>query len=253
MLSGTTIIIPAYREATRLPKTLTDLRERIQQQELAPLNVRQVLVIDDGSDDNTRIVAFQNAASLPGFDVITLNPNQGKGAAVREGARRSQCEWTLMADADLSTPWTEGIKLAYQVTQENADIAIGSRDIQGSQIKVHQSWLRENLGRTFNRFVRLLSGLPFKDTQCGFKLWRTHAIQTLLPYLHVNRFAWDVEWLMTARAAELHTIEVPVEWEHRERSSVHLWVDGLEMVRSVLWVRLSETRSKRRLLLQKGA
>lgn len=237
MLHSCTLIIPAYLEADRLPHTLGDLKACLESGELQALSIQQVIVVDDGSPDATATVAREHGTGLPGFEVLRLSANQGKGGAVRAGAARATGEWTLMADADLSTPWVEGLKLAKQALATQAAVAIGSRDVQGSVLKIRQSRLRETLGRTFNAFVRLISRLPFKDTQCGFKLWRTRPIQKLLPALRTDRFAWDVEWLMFARAAELKTIEVPVVWQHQEGSRVSLWKDGLEMAWTVLKLR----------------
>jgi hypothetical protein len=120
---------------------------------------------------------------------------------------------------------------------ESTSILMGSRDVPGSVRKERQSWLRENLGRLFNFAVRLVTGLPFKDTQCGFKLIQKSSIKRILPLLVVKRFAWDVEFLMFAKAIHLGMKEIPVEWEHQEGSRISPIKDGIEMFLRVLQMR----------------
>jgi glycosyltransferase involved in cell wall biosynthesis len=233
----TTIVIPAYNEAERLPNTLEALASLCPGDSLAPVEVREVIVVDDGSSDTTSEVAASYSARLPRLRVIKSPRNFGKGHAVRQGLSAASQQWVLIADADMSTPWPEAGKLARACQGNHALLAIGSRDVPGCEIRRHQSFVRENLGKTFNVFVRGLTGLPFKDTQCGFKLVNREAIGVFLDRLEVDRFAWDVEVLMFARQAGLGIVEVPVVWEHKEASRVGIFTDGFGMAGTVAKLR----------------
>lgn len=231
------IVIPAYNEATRLPATLHALGEAQRSGALRPLTVIEVIVVDDGSHDDTRGVAQRCGVGLPRFRVIGEDKNRGKGYAVRLGLLEARATWILVADADMSTPWDQAPRLARACVTDSARIAIGSRGIKESEIKVHQSFIRENLGRLFNVCVRLLTGLPFRDTQCGFKLIHRPSVSPFLARLEVSGFAWDVEFLLASRGAGIPIKEVPVVWEHKERSRVHPIWDGSRMLFSLLKIR----------------
>lgn len=239
---NTSIIIPSYNEAKRLPATLKELSVQIESNSLSPMKIAEVLVIDDGSEDGTSEIAKSCNNNLPGYRVLSYNKNKGKGFAVRHGLSSANSPWVLMADADMSTPWKEAAKLARFCMDETAEIAIGSRDTLGSRILTHQSAWRENLGKTFNIFVRTLTDLPFKDTQCGFKLFSSNAVMPFLSLLTINGFAWDVELLMVAKKRKIKTIEVPIEWEHKEHSRVNPVKDGFGMVLSVIKTRLRKLK-----------
>lgn len=231
------IVIPAYNEAQRLPETLQTLADQIIDGSLKPIAIREVLVVDDGSRDETAACAEKFAAKLPGLKVLKSPRNFGKGHAVRQGLLSATQPWVLVADADMSTPWPEVLSLAKACESGSVPIAIGSRDVEGSNITRHQSIVRESLGRSFNFFVRTLTRLPFKDTQCGFKLFRREPLAPVLKHLEVDRFAWDVELLMFARHRGLAIVEVPVAWAHKENSRVSIFKDGMGMLGSVLRVR----------------
>jgi glycosyltransferase involved in cell wall biosynthesis len=234
-----TVIIPAYNEETRLPSTLRSLTERLNDGEMEPLEVMEVIIVDDGSEDDTLEAARKAGTNLPGFLVVQNDGNYGKGYAIRKGLEHAKQPWILIADADESTPWTEAVKLAHRCRDvPPPSIIIASRDTQGSKILTHQSFLRESLGRCFNLFVRVATGLPFRDTQCGFKLVHRQSVLEFLPNLSVDGFAWDVELLLYARAYGTTTIEVPVTWEHKEDSRIKLFRDGFGMISNVVRVRL---------------
>ncbi len=232
------IIIPAYNESKRLPLTLETLHRLNSQSKLEQIILSEILVVDDGSKDNTIEVAGRFTSILPSLRVIKSGKNFGKGHAVRLGFQNAKADWLLMADADMSTPWTEVVKLKQFLEKSNSLIAIGSRDLPESSVTTKQSFIREHLGKTFNLFVRLITGLRFKDTQCGFKLINRKAIKDIIPKLNVDRFAWDVEFLMKAQKSNIKIIEVPVSWEHRDMSHVHPLKDGLNMAWTVLKIRV---------------
>lgn len=226
----TSVIIPAYNEEDRLPRTLTALAQAIRTDAATPLAIAEVLVVDDGSSDRTVSVASSFAGELPSLAVVKNGRNYGKGYSVRRGMREAHQPWLLVADADGATPWTEASKLGSCCASENGPaIAIGSRDTEGSEILLHQSRWREFLGQSFNVAVRVLTPLPFRDTQCGFKLVHKDAARRVLHKLSVDRFAWDVELLLAANDLGIPTFEVPVVWEHQEGSRIHVLRDGVEM------------------------
>jgi dolichyl-phosphate beta-glucosyltransferase len=233
------LILPAYNEERRLPRTFDLLKEAIAGRVFQGFELKEILVVDDGSKDQTQAVTQSHQKLIPALRCVRVDPNQGKGNAIHAGLRAATGEWCLIADADTATPWNQFTKLyQYCVTAKpSASIAIGSRDLPESDVRTKQSWLRENMGRTFNLLVRLITQLPFRDTQCGFKLIERSAIQKFLPDLEVKRFAWDVEFLMFARKYGLAMVEVPVTWEHQDASSVNKFKDSIEMLARVIQMR----------------
>jgi dolichyl-phosphate beta-glucosyltransferase len=235
------LVLPAYNEAARLPRTFELLQQAKVAQVFSGVNLIEILIIDDGSRDATAAVSEKARESLSEIRVVRVSPNQGKGNAIHVGLREAQGEWCLIADADSATPWNQFIKLKEACLRNEetvCEIAMGSRDLPESHRAVRQSSLRENLGRLFNLAVRLVTGLPFKDTQCGFKLLHRPSISRFLPLLEVRRFAWDVELLLFAAKARLRIKEIPVDWEHQEGSRISPLKDGVEMFLRVLQMRL---------------
>ena len=240
-MNSLTIILPAYQEAKRLPRTFELLKKAKAQGVFQEVNLERIWVIDDGSKDNTSEVAKLAQADLPELEVHRVNLNQGKGNAIHTGLRLSTTDWCLVADADSSTPWDQFKKL-YLRTKKNGEltylILIASRDLPGSDIQTEQSWIREHMGKTFNLLVRMITGLPFKDTQCGFKLIHRASIEPFLPLLIVKRFAWDVEFLMFSRAHAIPIAEIPVAWGHQDESRVNPVKDSFEMLFRVIQMRI---------------
>ncbi len=235
------IVLPSYNEATRLPRTFDLLKKAKQEGVFSQVDLKRIWVIDDGSKDETALIAKAAKAELPEIEVYRVEPNQGKGNAIHEGLRRSTTDWCLIADADSATPWDQFKKLwnaCHSGTTLLLPIAMGSRDLPESDIQTKQSWVREHMGKTFNLIVRFITGLPFKDTQCGFKLIHRPSIQNFLQHLRIKRFAWDVEFLMFARSRNLDIAEVPVSWAHQEASRVNAIRDSSEMLFRVIQLRL---------------
>jgi dolichyl-phosphate beta-glucosyltransferase len=209
------IVVPAYNEAGRLPATLPKLAAFCREQSSAEL-----LIVDDGSRDETAAMVESFAAAHP-FARLVRNPgNRGKGYAVRHGIQESSGEWILITDADLSSPLEEFEKLLTAAKSQDCSIAIGSRALDRSLVGVHQAPLRELSGRFFNVVMRLATGLPFRDTQCGFKLYRRDAAQLVFARQQLEGFGFDVEDLMIARIHGLRTAEVPVRWDNVEGTKV---------------------------------
>jgi len=233
------IIIPAYNEEARLPRTFALLKHGIEGGAFGDLEIKEILVVDDGSSDLTKQVCENHQKLiLPQLRCIPVFPNKGKGNAIHEGMKSAIGDWILIADADTSTPWDQAKKLWSQIKLDQSSIAIGSRDLPESDVRTKQSWIREHMGKTFNFIVRLITRLPYRDTQCGFKLIEKKRINIFIQLLQVKRFAWDVELLMFARKNKIKISEVPVTWEHQDASRVHPIRDALEMLLRVIEMRI---------------
>ena len=208
-------MVPAYNEAARLPLTLPKLAQFCECHGSV-----EVLMVDDGSKDSTAVVIREFAARYP-FARLLQNPgNRGKGYSVRHGMQKAQGDWILSTDADLSSPLEEVDKLLAAVEREGAAAAIGSRALDRSLVGVHQAPLREMSGRVFNLVMRTATGLPFRDTQCGFKLFRNDAARVIFPRQKLEGFGFDVEDLLIARIHGFKVLEVPVRWDNVEGTKV---------------------------------
>jgi glycosyltransferase involved in cell wall biosynthesis len=207
-----TIVVPAYNEGARVGKTLVKILEYLNENNPSS----EVIVVDDGSSDDTSAVA-EKAMAAAGAVVtraIRYEPNRGKGFAVRTGLLAASAGIALFSDADLSTPITETPKLVEPIRSGLADLTFGSRALNRSLIGVHQSWRREQGGRVFNLLVRIATGLPFWDTQCGFKAFRMSVCRPLIEAAQIDRFGFDVELIYLAHLAQLRLNEIPVRWDH---------------------------------------
>lgn len=240
MSASLSVIIPAYNEAARLGKTLRAVVDYLAQN--APDG--EVIVVDDGSSDDTADLArqvFKDSKNLR-TSVISYKSNLGKGRAVRLGLLAARSDVALFSDADLSTPITEAPKLVDPILSGQYDLTFGSRALDRELIGVHQSWRREQGGRVFNLVVRLATGMPFWDTQCGFKAFRMSVCRPLIEAATVDRFGFDVELLYLAFRAGLNLKEIPVRWDHNEGSKVTLFSDSFKMVNEVNLIRQQARR-----------
>lgn len=235
------VVIPAYNEQARLPGTLHQACDYLHSH--LP-GQAEVLVVDDGSTDRTAELAAALPTADPPVRVLRHAPNRGKGYAVRSGLRAAVGEWALVSDADLSTPLTEYARLA-AAAGPGIDGVIGSRALPDSRIERHQPWPRERLGKCFNAFLRAVLLPGYRDTQCGFKLFRTAAVRPLLSAARIDGFAWDVEILWLARRAGLRIREVPVHWHNSPASKVAPLRDGTRMALDVLRLRLRGGRREK--------
>jgi len=239
-----TIVVPAYNESARLAKTLVTILKYLNDQRLSS----ELIVVDDGSSDDTSAVAKKSMAS-PGAvatRVIRYEPNRGKGFAVRTGLLAASADIALFSDADLSSPITETPKLVEPIRSGHADLTFGSRALDRSLIGVHQSWRREQGGRVFNLLVRIATGLPYWDTQCGFKGFRMNVCRPLIEAAQIDRFGFDVELIYLAHLAELRLREIPVRWDHTAGgpldSSGNYSRDSLRMISEVRRIRRNAAR-----------
>ena len=234
MLSSFSVVIPAFNEASRIGQTVRATLDYLQ--EVNPKN--ELIVVNDGSTDATATMAREVLSGAKIAARLLENfPNRGKGAAVRTGLLAAQEAIGLFFDADLSTPLEETPKVIEPIAAGKFDIAFGSRSLDRSLIGHHQPWRREQGGRVFNLLVRVATGLPFWDTQCGFKAFRLDVCRPILEAARIDGFAFDVELLYLAQRAGLRLREIPVRWNHHEGSKVQFLQDSLRMLREVVALR----------------
>ncbi len=233
-----TVVVPAYNEEGRLEPGLRRALEYLGRRG-RPF---ELLVVDDGSRDGTVAVAAGFAAQ--GVRVLRHERNRGKGAAVRTGVVASRGERVLISDADFSTPIEEVEKLEARLG-DGTPLVIGSRGVGSSQVRQHQPFYREMMGRTFNLIIRLLGVRGIRDTQCGFKLIRGDAGRSLFSALTIEGFAWDVELIWLARRRGYRIAEVGVIWINSPDSRVDPIRSSLSMLRDVVLMRLRHRGSRR--------
>ncbi len=228
------IIIPAYNEAGRLGPTIDRLRGYLEGRG----GKFEIIVVDDGSTDNTARLVTSLAVHTPGISLLSYSPNAGKGHAVKKGVLASRGDLVLLSDADLSTP-IEELERLLPFIEQGYDIAIGSRGMEESSIMVRQSLLRETMGKTFNFLVRALVLGGITDTQCGFKLFRGEAARKLFALSSVQGFGFDVEILFLADKKNLRIAEVPVRWANSPHSRVSLLKDPALMLLDLCRIRIN--------------
>jgi len=229
------IVIPAFNEAARLPRALEKIRTYLLERGLEA----EVLVVDDGSTDATAEIAREADLHWPdalrGVRPVSNGANRGKGYSVQHGMLEARGEIALFTDADLSAPIEEFDKLLAALG--DADVAIGSRAVDRRLISVHQSRLREIAGIIFNRFVRIFTGLPFEDTQCGFKAFVMGRARVIFEQQRIERFGFDPEILFLAQRHGLRCVEVPVRWAHDPATKVNVYSDSVKMFLDLLVIR----------------
>ncbi len=235
MLRPFSLIIPAFNEAERIGQSLRTAFACLQ----ATSPGSELIVVNDGSTDATAEIVREVFAGQTAITARLLehSPNRGKGAAVREGLLAATTPIGLFSDADFSTPIDEAPKLIEPIAAGEVDVAFGSRALDRSLIGQHQPWRREQGGRVFNLIVRVATGLPFWDTQCGFKAFRLDVFRPILERTKTDGFGFDVELLYLARKANLRLREIPVRWNHVEGSKVSFARDSVRMLREVVALR----------------
>ncbi len=229
------IIIPAYNEESRLPRGLKRILDYAASRGMSPEQM-EILVVDDGSGDGTARVVEEGARQWPSMRLVSNRQNRGKGFSVRHGMREARGRVALFTDADLSAPIEEADKLLAALAAGN-EVAIGSRALDRSLITEHQSRLRELAGIIFNGFVRIFTGLPFHDTQCGFKAFVREPSRIVFDQQRIERFGFDPEILFLAKRHGLRAIEVPVRWAHDPATKVHVIRDSVLMFGDLLYIR----------------
>lgn len=229
------IIIPAFNEEARLGDSVETIFAYLQKDNPNA----ELIIVDDGSSDKTAAIAETSCTKFPDIKsrVIRYEKNRGKGYAVKTGLLAASADIALFSDADLSTPIEEMPKLVEPIRQNKLDVAFGSRALDRSLIGTHQPWRREQGGKVFNFIVKTLTGLPFWDTQCGFKAFNMTKFRPLLDVMQIERFGFDVEFLYVADYHKLRLKEIPVRWNHCDGTKVSVFRDSQRMFNEVRQIR----------------
>jgi dolichyl-phosphate beta-glucosyltransferase len=226
------IVIPAYNEEKRIGKTLKKVYEYFKEKKIE----FEIIVVDDGSNDKTVEIVEKFSFDKKEIRILKHEKNMGKGAAVKTGILNAKGELILFTDADLSTPIEEFEKLKKEI-ENGYDIAIGSRGLKDSKIVIPQPFYRRIIGKIFPFLVRLIVINDFKDTQCGFKLFKKEAGKKIFSQLKTDGFAFDVEVLARGKKENFKIAEVPVVWINSPYSSVKIFKDSFKMFISLLKIR----------------
>ncbi len=226
------IVIPAYNESSRIEATLARVISCVDSEGWDA----EVLVIDDGSKDDTAAIVKRWMNLHPRLHLIQNPGNRGKGYSVRNGLLQAAGDVVMFTDADLSAPMEEANRLI-EALKGGADVAIGSRWLDRARQTIHQPLYRQFFGRCFNAITRGVMGLPFKDTQCGFKAFRREAAQIVFRLQRIERWGFDPEILFIARKLRYTIVEVPVTWGHDERSRMSYLKDGMKMLEEMAIIR----------------
>ena len=225
------IILPAFNEGSRIAPSLEKALVFVREQHW---NV-EIIVVNDGSRDDTAGIVRSFMRDAPELRLLENPGNRGKGYSVRNGMLNASGDILLFSDVDFSSPIQESIKLLAAIEQ-GADVAFGSRWLLAESQTQRQSLLRQFVGRAYNLLLRLILGLPYKDTQCGFKAMTGEAAQKIFPRQTIFRWAFDVEILALARRSHLKIAEVPITWVNDDASHVKL-AGMINMLWEVLQVR----------------
>ena len=227
------IVIPAYNEASRLPRTLQPILAFIK----AKSWEAEVIVVNDGSTDATADVVREFSRQHAAVCLVDNQVNQGKGRSIRDGVKLATGDIILFADADNSTP-IEDAELLVQAIEDGADIAIGSRWVDRKLQVQPQPWYRRLNGRVYNLLLRGILGLDYKDTQNGFKAFTRCAAKTIFGMQRIAGWGFDAEVLYLARKFNLAVREVPVEYTYyAEGSKIRPYRAGARMLVELLMVR----------------
>jgi len=229
------VVIPAFNEASRIAPNFLRILDFLDAQPYAS----EVLVVSDGSEDGTGHEVARLAGTRENVTVLENGVNRGKGFSVRRGVLESCGQVILFCDADGSTPIEELPKLLAAL-EAGHDIAIGSRGLPDSDIRLPQPWWRRNMGRAFNCFVQGVALPGIQDSQCGFKCFKREAARNIFPRMRIERFGFDVEILFLARNLGHLVAEIPVTWIDHPGSTVHPVRDSTRMLLEVLKVRVHD-------------
>ncbi len=233
------IVIPAYNECLRIESTLERVMACIRERAWDA----EVLVVDDGSTDDTAAIVQRWMQEHPRLHLVKNRGNRGKGYSVRNGLLQSASEIVMFTDADLSSPMEEA-QLLMDALDRGADVAIGSRWLDRKPQTMNQPLYRRFFGRCFNWVTRRVIGLPFKDTQCGFKAYKREAAQVIFRLQTIERWGFDPEILFIARKLKYKIVEIPVTWGHDERSRLSYLKDGLKMLEEMAEIRSNSLRGR---------
>jgi dolichyl-phosphate beta-glucosyltransferase len=235
------IVIPAYNESERLAAPLALVLDFARS-----AGDIELIIVDDGSSDDTAEIARRLLDAEPDVQsqVIAYAPNRGKGYAVRSGLKAANAPIAIFSDADLSTPIEEMTKLVSPIEAGEFDVTFGSRALDRALIGTHQPWQREQGGKVMNFIIRTMSGLPFSDTQCGFKAFDMNKFRPLLDMMTIDRFGFDVEFLFVADHHGLRMAEIPVRWNDVAGSKVSVLRDTRRMITELMEIRRNASKGR---------
>lgn len=239
------IVVPAYEEEERLGDSIRRILAYIGEDKISA----ELIIVDDGSRDRTSDVARDACSEFPSAAtrVIRYETNRGKGFAVKTGLLAASADIAIFSDADLSTPIEEMHKLIDPIAAGVFDVTFGSRALDRSLIGTHQPWRREQGGKVMNLVIRMMSRLPFSDTQCGFKAFDMKKFRPLLDVMTIDRFGFDVEFLYVAKHHGLRLLEIPVRWNNVEGSKVSVFRDTSRMFSELSQIRRNAKRGQYKL------
>ena len=234
------IVVPAYNEAERVGPSLQRMLAYIGESKWSA----EIIVVNDGSRDNTAAIVADFAQRNPLIRLIENPGNRGKGYTVRNGMMNASGQVLLFTDADLSSPIEEASKLFSAIESGRADVAIGSRYLQSELQTRKQPLYRRMLGRSFNTALHIILGLSYADTQCGFKAFSRKAVTEIFPHMKIERWGFDPEILFLARRYGLRVAEIPVSWAHDHRSKINPVRDGVRMLGELVRIRMNSVGGK---------
>ncbi|MDI6892697.1 MAG: glycosyltransferase family 2 protein [Actinomycetota bacterium] len=226
------VVIPTYNEEGRIKETLSHIAKYLGDQHYS----HEIIVIDDGSSDNTVKVVKDMCKQQNNISITQNDQNRGKGYSVRRGILQSRGEFILFSDADLSTP-IEEVEEFLTYLRKDYDIAIGSRALAGSYIQIRQPWWREKMGKVFNLLARGLKLTEIKDTQCGFKCFKKDVAHDIFRKQKINHFCFDLEVLYVAGKRGYKIKEIPVQWQNSPTSKVNPVTDSIKMLFDLLKIK----------------
>jgi dolichyl-phosphate beta-glucosyltransferase len=239
-MNSISIVVPAFNEQSRIRPTLETICSFMDDSN----RDYEIIVVNDGSTDDTLQAAEAIAASGKPLTVVDYAPNRGKGYAVRQGVMKAVKDSVLMTDADLAAPIDQLLKLEAAL-EEGFDVVVGSREAAGAVLPVEQPFYRRLGGRTLNLAIRALAVPGIRDTQCGFKLFRTGAARAIFEKATINDFGFDIEALYLARKTGQRIKEVGIRWSHQEGSTVRPIRDGLRVLRDIARIRMTHYKLNR--------
>jgi len=226
------IVIPAYNEAQRLPNCLSQLISYCQNSS----RQYEIIVVDEGSNDNTSEVANQSVSKCNFLKIFRLEENLGKGNAVKYGLLKARGKIALFMDADASTPASE-IERNLHYFDEGYDIVVGSRVLKDKDSHLKMRWHRKLMGKIFNFCVRSLLAIKIRDTQCGFKMMKKETIEPIFSKMKIEGYGFDLELLFLAKQLGFNIKEAPISWHHVDGSKVNLIRDSLKMFVNIIQIR----------------